>query len=121
MAINARSPRSVSSIKTHSGRASGAGETHRDYFKVGALELERSRRVKERDAANDRITIINARIAEMVCESNIDIKIMNIVHNLRTSRNIGSIYMKQGFQCSRDVTNACLFSPYIRPYIHCGI
>jgi hypothetical protein len=68
MAINARSPRSVSSIKTHSGRASGAGETHRDYFKVGALELERSRRVKERDAANDRISIINARIAEIDIE-----------------------------------------------------
>jgi hypothetical protein len=68
MAINARSPRSVSSIKTHSGRASGSNETHRDYFKVGALELERSRRVKERDAANSRIAIINARIAEIDSE-----------------------------------------------------
>jgi len=65
MAINTRPPRSVSSIKTHSGRVSGTHEAHRDYFQVGALELERSRRVKERDAANKRITIINARIAEI--------------------------------------------------------
>jgi hypothetical protein len=68
MAVNARSPRSVSSIKTHSGRVSGTHETHRDYFKVGALELERSRRVKERDAANNRIANINARIAEIDSE-----------------------------------------------------
>jgi hypothetical protein len=65
MAINARSPKSVSSIRTHSGRAGGNNSTHRDYFKVGALELERSRRVKERDVANRRLTVINARIAEI--------------------------------------------------------
>jgi hypothetical protein len=68
MAINRRPPRSVSSIKTHSGRGSGTHEAHRDYFKVGALELERSRRVKERDAANNRIAIINARISEIDSE-----------------------------------------------------
>jgi|TARA_B110000503_G_scaffold64163_1_gene101196 hypothetical protein len=65
MAINGRSPKSVSSIRTHSGRAGDGNTTHRDYFKVGALELERSRRVKERDAANSRLTIINARIDEI--------------------------------------------------------
>jgi hypothetical protein len=43
----------------------GDHETHRDYFQVGALELERSRRAQERDAANNRITILNARIAEI--------------------------------------------------------
>tara|TARA_B110000114_G_scaffold65426_1_gene69473 strand:- start:247 stop:543 length:297 start_codon:yes stop_codon:yes gene_type:complete len=68
MAVNTRPPRSVSSIKTHSGRVSGTHEAHRDYFQVGALELERSRRVKERDAANNRIATINARIAEIDSE-----------------------------------------------------
>jgi hypothetical protein len=68
MAINTRPPRSVSSIKTHSGRVSGTHEAHRDYFQVGALELERSRRVKEVDAANQRITKIKARIAEIDSE-----------------------------------------------------
>ena len=65
MAISTRPPRSVLDIKTHSGRVRGDHETHRDYFQVGALELERSRRAQERDAANNRITILNARIAEI--------------------------------------------------------
>jgi len=65
VAISTRPPRSVLDIKTHSGRVRGDHETHRDYFQVGALELERSRRAQERDAANNRITILNARIAEI--------------------------------------------------------
>jgi hypothetical protein len=42
---------------------------------------------------------IQQRKSPLVCESNINIEIMNIVHNLRASTNIGPICMKQGFRC----------------------
>jgi hypothetical protein len=65
MAISTRPPRTLSDIKTHSGRASTNHEVYRDYFQVGALELERWRRTKEREAASSRIAGIDSRIAEI--------------------------------------------------------
>jgi hypothetical protein len=63
--ISTRPRRTLSDIKTHSGRVKGDHQTHRDYFQVGALELERCRRAKEREAAAARIAAINSRIAEI--------------------------------------------------------
>lgn len=69
MAISTRPRRTVSDIKTHSGRANGnRQEVYRDYFQVGALELERWRRAKEREAAAARIAGIDNRIAEINAE-----------------------------------------------------
>ena len=51
MAIITSPPRTVSDIKTHSGRVSRDHQVYRDYFQVGALELERWRRANERDVA----------------------------------------------------------------------
>jgi hypothetical protein len=71
MAISTRPPRTVSDIKTHSGRVSTNHEAYRDYFQVGALELERWRRTKEREAALSRIASIDNRIAEINQEKEI--------------------------------------------------
>lgn len=65
MAISTRPPRTLSDIKTHSGRVSGDHQTYRDYFQVGALELERWRRTREREAASSRIASIDGRIADI--------------------------------------------------------
>lgn len=66
MAISTRPPRTISDIKTHSGRgSSGNHQIYRDYFQVGALELERWRRTREREAASSRIASIDNRIADI--------------------------------------------------------
>ena len=65
MAIITRPPRTISDIKTHSGRASRDHQVYRDYFQVGALELERWRRRLERDAASSRIASIDNRIKDI--------------------------------------------------------
>jgi len=70
VAIQTRPPRSVSDIKTHSGMAKNKHETYRNYFQVGALELERWRREREREAASTRINHIDSRIAEIDKEKN---------------------------------------------------
>ena len=71
MAISTRPPRTLSDIKTHSGRAGSNLEVYRDYFQVGALELERWRRTKERDAAASRIASIDSRIADIEREKEV--------------------------------------------------
>jgi hypothetical protein len=53
---------------------------------------------------------IQQRKSPLVCESNIDINIMNIVHNLRASRNNGSMCMKKGSRC---YINAAEISPML--------
>jgi hypothetical protein len=65
MTIRTRPPRSVSDIKTHSGSAKNKHETYRNYFQVGALELERWRREREREAASNRIADIDTRISDI--------------------------------------------------------
>jgi hypothetical protein len=65
MAIITRPPRTISDIKTHSGRASRDHQIYRDYFQVGALELERWRRTLERDVALSRIASIDSRITDI--------------------------------------------------------
>ena len=65
MTIRTRPPRSVSDIKTNSGRSKNKHETYRNYFQVGALELERWRREREREAASTRIAYIDNRIADI--------------------------------------------------------
>ncbi|MEI7996311.1 MAG: hypothetical protein WCH01_15550 [Methylococcaceae bacterium] len=62
MAIITRPQRTVSDIKTHSGKSSRDHEVYRDYFQVGALELERWRRTKEREVAASRIAGIDSRL-----------------------------------------------------------
>lgn len=71
MAIRTRPPRSVSDIKTISGRSKNKHETYRNYFQVGALELERWRREREREAAALRIAYIDNRIADIDKEKEI--------------------------------------------------
>ncbi len=65
MAIRTRPPRTVSDIKTRSSVAKNQHETYRNYFQVGALELERWRREREREASSSRIAEIDKRLTEI--------------------------------------------------------
>jgi hypothetical protein len=65
MAIKTRPPRTISDIKTHSGRVNREHLVYRDFFQIGALELERWRREREREAATRRIDGIDSRIADI--------------------------------------------------------
>lgn len=60
--------RSVRDLKTHAGSVgtgSHSKERHTLQFKIGCLELERSRRLQERGVAEQRIRTIDARVAEI--------------------------------------------------------
>lgn len=65
MGMRTRPPRTVSDIKTRSGASKNKHETYRNYFQVGALELERWRREREREAASSRIAEIDKRLTEI--------------------------------------------------------
>ena len=68
MTIKTRPPRTISDIKTHSGRIKREHLIYRDFFQVGTLELERWRREREREAAARRIESIDNRIIDIVRE-----------------------------------------------------
>ncbi len=63
-----RPPRNLSDIKTHAGRAGISDRSYANYFQMGALELERWRREREKEAATRRIDEINRRIGEIETE-----------------------------------------------------
>lgn len=60
MAIFGSRPRKgLADVRTLSGRVDQDHLTYRTYFKLGALEMQRLRKQKEKDAALYRITDIN--------------------------------------------------------------
>ena len=63
-----RPPRNLADIKTHAGRAGANGRSYANFFQMGALELERWRRLKEKEAATARVSEINRRIDEIEAE-----------------------------------------------------
>lgn len=63
-----RPPRNLADIKTHAGRAGANGRSYANFFQMGALELERWRRQKEREAATARVSEIDRRIKEIEAE-----------------------------------------------------
>ncbi|GAB6047313.1 hypothetical protein JCM19379_11370 [Methyloparacoccus murrellii] len=71
MGTRTRPPKSLSDIKTHSGRVSRGDQSYRDYFQAGALELEKWRREREREASLRRLSVINDRIAQINHEKSI--------------------------------------------------
>lgn len=70
MGLITRPPRTVTDIKTHSGKSSRDHQIYRNYFQVGALELERWRRTLERNVASSRIASIDCRITDIDKEKN---------------------------------------------------
>lgn len=71
MSTRTRPPRTLSDIRTHSGRANRGHQSYKDYFQAGALELEKWRREKEKEASLKRLAIINDRIAQINHEKSV--------------------------------------------------
>lgn len=57
--------RSLSDIRTHSGRVDQANIPSRAYLKLSCLEMEKARRSKERESAIQRVKFIDARFQEI--------------------------------------------------------
>ena len=57
--------RGLNSIRTHSGRVDQAALPYRAYMQVTCLEMEKTRRVRERASAAERIARIDVRLQEI--------------------------------------------------------
>ncbi len=60
--------RGLNSIRTLSGSGDGIARPHKIFLKISCLEMERSRRGKEREAAGKRIDAIDERLQEIDAE-----------------------------------------------------
>jgi hypothetical protein len=60
--------RGVQDIRTMSERISDADNPQRKYLSLAMLELERARRNKERQSANQRVINIDQRLADITAE-----------------------------------------------------
>jgi len=67
MAVKSSKPqRGLADIKTVAGRSSDRNKrSYANYFKMGALELERWRRAQERKAAADRVAEVDRRLRDI--------------------------------------------------------
>ena len=60
--------RGLTNIRTLSGRVDQVALPYRAYMKLACLEMEKSRRGKEREAANKRVQDIDLRLEEIAKE-----------------------------------------------------
>lgn len=71
MAIKtSRPPKTLSTLKSATHHKGGDGRHYINYFQIGALELERSRREMEREAALKKVAEIDQRLAKINIEIN---------------------------------------------------
>jgi hypothetical protein len=68
MAIQKRIPRGLRDLRTLSGRVDAGSIPYRGYMKIACLEMERTRREKEKDSAIHRIRSIDARFQDIEAE-----------------------------------------------------
>jgi len=60
--------RGVAHIRTHSGRSRSNALPHDIYMRVTTLEIEKARRLKERESAARRVAEIDERLADIEAE-----------------------------------------------------
>ncbi len=68
MAVPNRNMRGLQDIRTHSGRVDQTFQPYKAYLKIGALEMEKARRNKERESALHRVKIIEERFQAIEAE-----------------------------------------------------
>ena len=64
----------VQNIRTHGGRANQLTKPYQAYFRIGALEMEKARRITERGGAMERVNNIDIRVREIETEKSVLIK-----------------------------------------------
>ncbi len=68
MAIHKKNLRGLQSIRTLSESVDGTHEPHRAYMKITCLEMEKARRVVERESAMTMVRNIDTRLQEIEAE-----------------------------------------------------
>jgi DNA repair exonuclease SbcCD ATPase subunit len=68
MTVNRKNIRSVKDIHTHSGSVAQAAIPYKMYMRISCLEMEKARRLKEKEQALARIDLIDTRVMEIEAE-----------------------------------------------------
>lgn len=69
--------RGVQHIRTLAGRSDQSRQPYQAYLRIGALEMEKARRAKERESAMTRVNNIDARCREIEVEKKALLKIVS--------------------------------------------
>lgn len=72
-----KSIRGVGNIRTMAGRSDRSSKPYQAYFRLGALEMEKARRAKERESAMRRVNNIDIRCRELEAEKKTLLKIIS--------------------------------------------
>lgn len=85
MPIQRKGLRSVKDIKTHAGSVGQTFSPHKVFMKISCLEMERARRIKERESAQLRIKTINDRLMAIDMEKSTLLDRINIANTMQAN------------------------------------
>ncbi|RJQ64288.1 MAG: hypothetical protein C4530_02180 [Desulfobacteraceae bacterium] len=68
MSLPKRTIRGLANIRTHSATRDQVSESYKAFLRIGALEMEKARRGKEKESALNRVQNIDARFREIEAE-----------------------------------------------------
>ncbi len=68
MPVASRQRKSLNNIRTNSDRVDMSASSYKAYLRVGALEMEKARRMKEKQQLEERLHAINVRCRELDAE-----------------------------------------------------
>lgn len=77
MAITARKIRSLKDIRTNIDSSSQFVEPYKGYLRLGSLEMERSRKLQERDNLRERLRVIEERCRQLDAEKEVILGIID--------------------------------------------
>jgi len=85
MPIQRKGLRSMKDIKTHAGSVGQTFYPHKAFMRISCLEMERARRIKERESAQLRIKAINDRLKEIDMEKSTLLDRINIANTMQAN------------------------------------
>jgi len=74
--------RGLQNIRTYSGRSDQVSEPYKDFLRIGALEMEKARRAKERESAMLRVKVIDERFRDIDAEKAEILKELDLRNNI---------------------------------------
>ena len=70
--------RGLQNIRTYSSSSDQVSEPYKDFLRIGALEMEKARRGKERESAILKVKVIDARFREIDAEKTELLKVLDL-------------------------------------------
>lgn len=83
MPVRQKLVRGVQDIRTHAGKVDRSSSSYMVFMKITALEMERTRKLHERDSAVARLRILDERIQEIEREKADLLEGLNVLGALR--------------------------------------